>query len=771
MREDDIYSFGDLNDSNGEQRLDLNSFLNTPQPQKGKPKKTQKKSPKKSRERVLKIVLTTFLIGLITFSIVVGTFLMYVFTMVDGTMEEDLNDLKLNFTTTIYVEDDKGNYQEYQRLHGIFNRIWVSYDRAAAESEEESYTGIPQRLVDSFVAIEDKRFFSHKGVDWKRTVSAFANMFLKFNDSNYGGSTITQQLVKNLTGDASRKPSRKIREIMRARYFETHYAKDTIVECYLNTIAMGHGTYGVEVASNYYFNKNVKDLTLAECATLAAITKSPTYYAPDDYPEANRKRMETVLWELKTQKYITEEEYNAAMEEEVNLVCDPNVLKQNDMNSYFVDALIDQVVNDLVETHGYEKKHAENMFYTAGYRIYATLDPDVQSKIESAFADTKSFGLKSKNGQTLQGSMTVMDYSGNVVALVGGIGEKTSVRGFNRATSAIRQPGSTMKPISAYAPALETDLITYSTFLNDTATNYNGWKPVNWYNSYLGNVTVEYALERSINTIPVYLVNKMTPQYCYDFLTQKLGISTLNAEDINLAPLGMGGTNGGITTLESAAAFAVFGNGGLYYEPTLYSKVTDQNGATILSKKTEPVMAISEDTASIMNHLLQNVVYGAKGTGKDAAKFIPQMKFYAKTGTSNDQKDLWFVGGSPYYISSCWVGYDTQEDISQSSIAMRLWGAAMSKVHDGLESQKFSESSYVVKRYYCAETGGLATDSCPSKKLGWYKKNVLPNTCKNHNGNVMAAPTKEELEKLENPPKPEESTSSTTSSAATTPAQ
>ena len=759
MLSEDIFSFGDPNDTESEQRLDLNSFLSGGSEKQGS-KSPKKNKTKKSRERVLKVILTVFLVCVITFSIVVGTFLMYVFTMVDGTMDENLNDLKLNFTTTIYIDDGKGNTQEYQRLHGTFNRIWIPYDRTAAETGDESYTGIPQNLVNSFVAIEDKRFFSHKGVDWKRTVSAFANLFLKFNSANYGGSTITQQLVKNLTGDNSRKPSRKIREIMRARYFETHYAKDTIVECYLNTIAMGHGTYGVEVAANYYFGKSASQLTLAECATLAAITKSPTYFAPDDYPEANRRRMEAVLSELKKQKYITDEEYQAALAEEVKIIADPEVLKQNDMNSYFVDALIDQVVGDLVKTYGYEKKHAENMFYTAGYRIYATLDPSIQEKIETAFADTHSFGLKAKDGQTLQGSMTVMDYSGHVLAMVGGIGEKTSVRGFNRATSAIRQPGSTMKPLSAYAPAIENDLIHYSSLVNDTATNYNGWKPVNWYNSYFGNVTVEYALERSINTIPVYLVNKMTPQFSFDFLTQKLGITTLNAEDVNLSPLGMGGTNGGITTLESAAAFAVFGNGGLYYEPTLYSKVTGQNGETVLSPKTEPVMAISEDAACIMNHLLRNVVYGDKGTGKDAAGFVPQMKIYAKTGTSNDQKDLWFVGGSPYYISSCWCGYDSQQDIAQSSIALRLWGAAMSKVHAGLEPKTFSDSSYVVQRYYCTETGGLATDNCPSKALGWYKKNVLPSTCKSHSGNVIAAPTKEELQKMEEPKTEEKETSS-----------
>ena len=267
MDDKDLFSYdnsGNLEET-GEESFDLNSFSShiEKEPVKGKKGRKKKKSHK---ERILKTVLTLFLVGVITVSIVISAFLLYAFTMVDGKMDEDLDDLKLNFTTTIYTDDGKGNYTEYQRLHGMFNRIWVSYDDKAAKSNEEGYEGIPQNLVNAFVAIEDKRFFEHQGVDWKRTFAAFANMFLHFYSSNQGGSTITQQLVKNLTGDTSQRPSRKIREIMRARYLETHYVKETIIECYLNTIAMGHGTYGVEVAANYYFGKSVKDLTLSECA-------------------------------------------------------------------------------------------------------------------------------------------------------------------------------------------------------------------------------------------------------------------------------------------------------------------------------------------------------------------------------------------------------------------------------------------------------------------------------------------------------------------------
>ena len=761
----DLFSYdnsGNLEDT-GETSFDLNSFAShSEEPAEEKRGKNGRRKNKGSRkERVLRAVLTLFLVGLITVSIVISAFLLYAFTMVDGTMEEDLDDLKLNFTTTIYLDDGSGNYTEYQRLHGEFNRIWVSYDPIAAKKNDESYEGIPQNLVNAFVAIEDKRFYAHQGVDWKRTFAAFANMFLHFYDTNQGGSTITQQLVKNLTGDTSQRPSRKIREIMRARYLETRYAKDTIIECYLNTIAMGHGTYGVEVAANYYFGKSVKDLTLTECACLAAITKSPTYYSPDDNPEANLKRRNSVLYEMYDQGYITKEEYEAAKNTEINLVAYKEELNETEINSYFVDALINQVVNDLSERYGYEPKRAKNMFYSGGYKIYATMDTGIQSAMEEVFTDSNTYGLKGKDGQTLQGSMTIIDYNGHVKGLVGGIGEKTGNLILNRATDAKRQPGSTMKPIAAYAPALEQDLIHYSSIVNDTKTNYNGWTPVNWYSSYWGNITVQYALERSVNTIPVFLVNKLTPQVSFDFLTQKLGISTLTAEDINLAPLGMGGTNGGITTLESAAAYAVFGNSGQYHSPTLYTKVTDQHGETVLEYDGAPTVAISEDTATVMNHLLQTVVYGGQGTGKGAAGYISNMKVYAKTGTSNNSNDLWFVGGSPYYVGSCWCGYAQQQAIPNSAIALKMWGAVMSKIHSGLEPKEFTDSPYATQRYYCTSTGNLATSACPSKAIGWYKKSNTPSPCTEHGGSALG--TVEEVQKAESSSEAEASSASESS--------
>ena len=282
---------------------------------------------------------------------------------------------------------------------------------------------------------------------------------------------------------------------------------------------MGNGTYGVEVAANYYFGKSVKDLTLAECARIASITKAPFYYAPDDNPENNKDRRDVVLQEMLSQKYITKEEYDEAVKTELKVTAEEQVLNQNEVNSYFIDALINQVSEDLSEKYGYDKAHADRMFYNGGYKIYATVDPDIQSAAESVFKD-EAYNIKNSKGDKLQSGKTVLDYEGRVKAIEGGLGEKTTNRGFNTATDAIRQPGSTMKPIAANAPAIEQDLITYSSILNDTKTSYNGWTPVNWYGSYWGNVTTQYALERSINAIPVYLVNKMTPQKSYDFLTQ-----------------------------------------------------------------------------------------------------------------------------------------------------------------------------------------------------------------------------------------------------------
>ena len=748
MEDKDLFSYDNSNNivNEGETTFDLNSFSTKSD------EEVENQKPKKPKKKIWQIVLTCFLVGLITFSIVVAAFLVYAFTMVDGTVDQDLNDLRLNFTTSVYVQSDKGDWEEYKRLHGEYNRIWVEYDLEAIENKDENYKGIPANLANAFIAIEDKNFESHYGVDWKRTIAALINEFVPFR-SKFGGSTITQQLVKNLTDDREQVATRKVREIMRARYLETKYTKDVILECYLNTIPMGHGTYGVEVAANYYFSKSVDKLTLAECACLASITKAPSYYAPDTNPKNNETRRKAVLKEMLSQKFITKEEYEAASKEELKININTENAKQDEINSYFIDGLIDQVVNDLIDEYGYDKEKAEQLFYTGGYKIYATVDTDIQKTIDKAYLDIASKVKASSKGDPLWGAMTVMDYEGHIKGVAGNIGEKTRNRGWNCATSEVRQPGSTMKPLAVYGPAIEQGVITYSTILNDTKATYNNgkWSPKNAGGGYSGNMTAQKAVERSINTIPAALVNKMGPENSYDFLTQKLGLKNLTKYDADLAPMSLGGTNGGLTTVESAAAYAVFGNGGLYYEPTFYTKVTDQKGKIVLEHNTTPTLALSEDTATVMNKILQSVIYGPNGTGKAVASSVTNMKLFGKTGTSSADNDKWFVGGSPYYVASSWCGYQTMQKMPSANlgVARTLWSTVMSKIHSGLQAKDFAVSEYAVERYYCTETGNLATDACTSTAIGWYKKAFLPDTCKTHAGTELESPKEIEAEKAE----------------------
>ncbi len=695
------------------------------------------KKPKKKRgpaARIGQIVLSIFLIFVITGCLIVGTFAVYVFGFVDDTLDDDLNELKMDFTTTLYVKDgDTGNYVEYQRLHGEQNRIWIGIDQ------------MPEDLINAYIAIEDKRFLSHNGVDWKRTISAFANMFLNLYSSNQGGSTITQQLVKNLTGDNDQRPMRKIREIMRARYVENNYTKETIIECYLNTIALANGIYGVEVASNYYFGKSASDLDVAECATLAAMAKEPERYRPDEHPDNNKERRLTVLFEMYDQGLITAEEYEAAKAEDVVITASRESLNEAESNTYFVDTVIDNVIRDLMDTYGYDQTYASNRFYNGGYKIYCTLDPKIQEVLDTVYTTDSNFAKltnKKNPDEAVQSAMTVMDYEGHIVGIVGGRGKKTGVRELNRAYNVARQPGSTMKPIAVYAPALESNLITYSSKVLDQPIQANiGGKTQNWpknsYSGYIGTTNVKTALERSINTVPVRILQELTLESSFEFLTTKMGITTLDeVNDLNLGSLALGGSYRGITPTELTAAFATFGNLGKYYKPTTYSKITDQYDEVVL-EPTKPTVAIGEDTANIMNKLLQNVIYGSSGTGTSAQ--FGTLPLYGKTGTTSDNNDRWFVGGSPYYIAACWYGFDTPYTLNVSgNPALNVWKKVMSQINSGLEYKDFPQSEAVVYGRYCTESGMAATGNCSSTAYGWFKASYRP-ACTTHGGKLLDA--------------------------------
>lgn len=636
---------------------------------------------------------------------------------------DDIKNYEMNMTSVIYVKNENDSWEEYQRIHGDENRIWVDLEK------------IPQSLIDAFVSIEDQRFYEHGGVDWKRSLSAFANLIFHFWDTEQGGSTITQQLIKNITSDNDKTAVRKVREIIRALAVEKILDKDTILEAYLNTISLGNGICGVQVASNYYFNKDVSQLSLAECASLAGITKNPSAYNPVSDPEANLIRRRAVLKKMLELKKISMDQYNDAYEVELKIDTSQKITYETEINSYFVDALIDDVITDLAAFYGCTEEQASKKLYTGGYKIYSTLNTGIQSEIDAVYSDKKKYFSQvssSDKNKSLQSAMTVMDYEGHIVGICGGVGEKTVNRGLNRATDSPRQPGSTMKPLGAYAPAIDSGLITYSSVLEDKPIkNYFGQGkdgPKEWYGYYAGDMPVKTAIERSANTIPCWIVKDLGIDKSYEFLTQKLHLTYLNENDKNLASLAIGGCNYGITTTQSAAAYAVFGNGGLYFEPTTYYKITDTSGNIVLESSAEGEQVIKPATASVMNMLLQNVVYGSRGTGGRIAGYS-SMKAYAKTGTSSESNDLWMVAGTPYYVASVWCGFDTPEPVKNASAAANVWRAIMSKVHKGLEKKSFEMSDDLDKKTYCTVTGLLASKNCKSTAVGFYIPDVEVKYC------------------------------------------
>lgn len=619
---------------------------------------------------------------------------------------ETIKNLELDMTSIIYVKNASGEWEEYHRLHGDENRIWAPIEK------------MPKNLQNAFIAIEDERFESHSGVDWKRTFSAVGNELFKFSATEFGGSSITQQLIKNITSDKKRDYTRKVREIARALYVETQLSKTDILEAYLNTIALGNGICGVQVAANYYFNKNVEDLTLLECASIAAITKNPTKYNPISNMDENKQRRNTVLLKMLELGLVEKKDFNEVYNQDIVI---DNTQKENfeeEINNYFVDTLIEQVTTDLAEKYNCEEGIASQMLYSGGYKIYATIDTDIQTLLEKTYLDkTKYFGeYKTVDGKKeyVQSAMTILDYSGHIVGIVGGTGEKTVNRSLNRAYTVPRQPGSTMKPLGVYTLAIENDILNYTSIVEDAPVKnyYPTGKPGprEWFGGYKGDVPLNYALRKSMNAVPVKLLKeKIGIDTSYEFLTQKLHFKHLIKEDKNLSSLALGGCHHGITPTESAAAFSIFGNGGVYHKPTTYYKVEKTNGEVVLEHDEKGEQVISGATATIMNHMLREVVYQSEGTARTVAGFNYKMKAYAKTGTTSDTKDAWLVGGTPYYIGSVWYGFDHNHQVSNNNMAKNIWRDVMKEIHKDLEKKEFIDSEDVFK-----------------KGIGYYKEGTKP---------------------------------------------
>lgn len=631
-------------------------------------------------------------------------------TIVRGVSED--GDSGPDLTSAIYYYDkNTGSYEVEETLFAQENRVWVSYD------------DIPQQLINATVAIEDKRFWTHGGVDWKRT--AAATLYYALGKRQEGGSTITQQLIKNLTGNNETTVKRKVLEIFEALQFDQDHTKEETLEWYLNIIYLGRGCNGVYTAAQKYFGKTLDELTLAECASLISITNNPSLYDPYLHLDKNKARQETVLDEMRDQGYITAEECAAAKAEEIKLA-DLNAnqsqaeeetqQEESDYYSWYTDTVIREVALDLVEKNGMTYEMAVQMIYSGGLRIYSCLDPDIQEQVDNVYVsgDLLAGHTSTLRGQQLQSAITVIDNeTGAVVALSGGVGEKEGNRIWNQATQTLRSPGSSLKPLSVYAPAIELGLVTPDSLIEDSSIRLSdgtlfpksndGKKPTG------EMVTVKYGLQRSLNTIAVHLLQLVSPQYSFNFLQERFGITTLVEDytgpsgkqytDLALSPLSLGSLTKGVSTYEMAAAYAVFARNGIYVEPYVYTVVTDNSGKVILSQDGYPKAGetlsfdaygspiisgyvegdtvLKSSTVRDMNDLLENVV--ENGTGKSAQ--IDGVTVAGKTGTTNEDFDRWFVGYTEDYTAAVWTGYDKVETVNyDGNPSVDLWHAVMEGV-------------------------------------------------------------------------------------------
>ncbi len=708
---------------------------------KNKPKKQKASTGSKIGKVLLGILLVCVVVGVVCFSVIS----IYGYSVVHGDPVFNLTEEKYsqNQTSFIYGTDSDGNDVEITRLHGEENRIWVNL------SDMNEY------MPKAFIAAEDQRFDRHHGVDWTRLVG----IIVKRSNRGQGGSTITQQLIKNLTDENDVTLVRKFNEILSALNIEKNYSKDEIIEAYLNTIYLSSGCYGVKTASEKYFGKNVSDLNIAECACIAAITQFPSQYDPLRHPEKNKKRQTWILGQMLKQGYISQEQYDEAINYEMVFTNSENYqgsqvsgeessVNDNIIENYYVDCVIKTVLEDL-QKMGYTEKKAKSLLYGGGLKVYTAIDFDVQEALEDVYENYRKMP-----DESVQGAMVVMNYEGRILGLVGGTGEYDGTLGLNRAIQSKRQPGSTIKPLSVYGPAIEKSLtddncnIYWSTLLPDKPlkkVNGKMW-PTNQGGSYSGNnVTLQYGLSKSLNTISAQTLDIIGVDYSFDFITERFHISTLDSvRDCDYAPMATGSVTNGVIPLEMTAAFAAFGNGGQYYAPYCYYKIEDSLGNVIIQTDAEATkeQALTEGSAWVMNKMLQTVMTSGTGTSYR----LSGIECFGKTGTTTDDKDRWFVGGTPEYVAAVWYGYDQPKEIVyrlSANPSGTIWKTVMSEIYDkkGSNKKSFPEYDGIVQKSYDSSNGKLARYS--SGNSGWYDVNNLPGYSSNSYSETNDSDTKE----------------------------
>ena len=690
----------------------------------------------------------------------------------------NLDQIKLSYTSRFFaMNPTTGEWEDYASLYNQQQRTWVDL------------TQIPKNLQNAFIAVEDKDFLQHNGVNYKRTFSAAVNLVLHkvsggafgLYDSMQGASTITQQLIKNITGDDETDPLRKIREVFRAIGLENRYSKDMILEAYLNTISLTGNLAGVQAGAEYYFGKNVQDLNLAECASIACVTKSPTNYNPVTNPANHVQRRNHVLMLMRDQGLITEEEYQEAKNYPLILTekQPEEVTTHTSHNSWYLDAALDEIIPLVKEREGFETDaEAYSFFTTEGFNVYLNVNPFMQEEMEKLMLNTdetfkdlpievedadgvlqdgETWALDengaqkySKSGKPLKviktnaAMVTIDNATGKVLAIAGGLREKTADRVLNRALIQ-HQMGSTMKPLAAYALGIEYRLTHYSDSWLDTPYQEiedpeHPGRMKQWPMNYGGtvsnqNVLVYKALAKSYNTVPVHIVGDYVgTDIAFSFLHDTLNMTDLvtpaenpKNNDAALSPLVLGGLTEGVSPLQMAAAYQMFSNGGQYHAPTFFSSIQRPNGEVYMESTPTTVQALSPEATMVMNRLLRNPVIDSEGTAAGIGGQIAGMEVIAKTGTTQDWKDFTFVGGTPYYTTAVWYGYDEPNMIAHNNAENRQYSKFpqnafkkyMTTVQEGLEPKTFPTSENVVRQSFCTITGLLAGPGCPTSQ-GYY---------------------------------------------------
>ena len=701
-----------------------------------------------------RIIGTLLLVFVVTLTIFSGIFMAYINSTMRGKVEVYLDEFETKVSTELYSQDpDTGEWVMYQTLYlNSENRIWTDLE------------DIPKYLQEAAIAIEDKRFEKHHGVDWRGTTRAI--VYTLFGKNVQGGSTITQQLVKNVTGDNEVTVKRKITEIYRALELEKRYEKDEILEAYLNEVFFGQSCYGVVTASRMYFNKDVSDLTLAECASLMGITNNPSMYDPTLSSwtrENNRERQLTILGAMLEQGKISQEEYDEAKAEDIvfsngftisgkyvgsdGTATDPEPEEPptddtespadeeeptiKGRYSWFTEAMIGDVADALVEKYGITDKVRDNgttytayeqawdMVHGKGYKIYTTQNPKYQKIAEDVCYDLSNIPYTSsytnsageQEEDQLQIALTIVDpTNGYVVAMIGGAGEKQADRVWNWAVNA-RQCGSAIKPLSTYAPALDDGTINGASVIDDYPMLLNGdvWpRNDNW--RYQGLMPLHLALRQSLNTCAVRTNLAYGVDRSYEFLVNKLGFENLTYTDSQqVGNMALGGFEKGVTTEEMAAGFATFVNEGVYTKPRTFVRVEDANGNVILENEAKSTVAMKNTTAALMNSLLQEA--SLQGTGYQAQ--FPGMHIAGKTGSTNSNKDRYFAGYTPYYSCAVWAGYEhNQRIVASGNPCAVIFQKVMKAIHEDLPDKDFFSCAGLTSVAVCADSGMLASENC-----------------------------------------------------------